>query len=210
MDRSDAVTLEGRRTLITAPAVEPVSATEAKAHLRVDGSDEDTLIASLITAARQEVEKYTGRALITQTWEVSGPAFPWGGAAIELPRPPLQTVSSVSYLDAAGDTQVWASSNYTVDAPAGDFAPKGMIIPTPAAFYPATVAHPLAVTVRFVAGFGDAGSDVPEVYRRALLVLLAHLFENREAVVTGAIAVDIPQSFRTLLASPARVEWGVG
>ena len=51
-------------TLVSPPAAEPVTLAEAKSHLKLDTSDEDTLIASLITAARARAEWHTGRALV--------------------------------------------------------------------------------------------------------------------------------------------------
>ena len=98
--------------LITAPAAEPISTAIAKAHLRVDFSTDDTLIDSLVVAAREYVEQVTGRALITQTWELLDDRFK--GRAIHLPNAPLQSVTSVKYIDTGGTEQTFSSGSYTV------------------------------------------------------------------------------------------------
>lgn len=94
--------------LVMAPSIEPVSLAEAKAHLRVEVNDENSLIQTLITAARQYVETATRRALLQQTWDDKLDAFPCG--AIVLPLSPVTSVTSITYLDTAGVSQTWSSS----------------------------------------------------------------------------------------------------
>ncbi|HND40602.1 MAG TPA: head-tail connector protein, partial [Accumulibacter sp.] len=112
-----------------APASEPISLSEAKAHLRVDISDDDALITALITAARQFAETECTRALITQQWQLVLDAFPgpsllgvpYGvpysipGHAILLDRPPVQSVESIQYQDMAGDWQTMPSTDYVAE-----------------------------------------------------------------------------------------------
>jgi uncharacterized phiE125 gp8 family phage protein len=100
--------------LITAPAAEPVSTSEAKSHLRVDTTADDTYIGTLITVARQNVESHLRRALISQTWEVVLDAFPAG--VIRLPKPPLASVTSIKYTDDEGNESTYSSANYVVDS----------------------------------------------------------------------------------------------
>ena len=100
--------------LITAPATEPVTSTEAKSHLRVDTTADDTLIGTLITAARQHVEAHLRRALITQTWELVTDAFPVGDV-LRLPLPPLVSVTSIKYTDEDGAESTFSSGLYVVD-----------------------------------------------------------------------------------------------
>jgi uncharacterized phiE125 gp8 family phage protein len=103
--------------LLTLPAETPLSLAEAKAHLRVDHADEDGLITALIEAATRHLDGRDGilnRALVTQDWEYRIAAFPACGA-IKLPFPPLQSVTAVSYVDAAGAVQTLPSSDYVVD-----------------------------------------------------------------------------------------------
>jgi len=165
--------------LINAPATEPVTLTEAKAHLRVDGSADDTLITALIVAARQAAEQITGRALITQTWDLMLDAFE---PTIELPMPALQSVTSVKYLDSNGAEQTLASGNYKVDA----VSEPGRIIPAYGLDWPATRDEINSVTVRFVAGYGAAAA-VPQPIKQWMLLKIGELYENREGTQTGTV-----------------------
>lgn len=185
--------------LITAPAVEPVTLAEAKAQLRKTTADEDALISSLIVAARNFAEAYTGRAFITQTWDYVLDAFPCG--LFELPKGPLQSVSSVKYLDSAGVEQTLAAAGYKVDA----LTDPGRIAPAYGQSWPTTRSEPNAVTVRFVAGYGDA-SAVPQAIKEALLLLISHLFENREAVAEGNFSA-LPLGFEPMLAFYRVIRW---
>lgn len=178
-------------TLITAPAAEPLSLVEAKSHLRADGTDEDALISSLIAAAREQVQTVTRRALVTQTWSLKLDSFP---ALIEVPRPPLITVASITYVDVGGDTQTLAASRYTVDA---DSEP-GRIVPVYGDAWPATRSVPNAVTVQFDAGYG-AAADVPQPIKQAMLLLIGHWYEHREAVNVGNITNVMPMAVESLL-----------
>ena len=78
--------------LKTAPAIEPVTFEEAKNFIKVDTGDDNTLISSLISAARESIEKETGQVLITQTWQMF---LDYASPEIRIPRPPLQSVSSI-------------------------------------------------------------------------------------------------------------------
>ena len=87
-----------------APAFEPVTLAEAKLWLRIDHSDEDSLVLELVKSARREVERFCGRQLINSTriWRLD--RFPSSGV-IRLDRPPLSSVSSITYVDTAGASQ---------------------------------------------------------------------------------------------------------
>ena len=183
--------------LVTPPAVEPVSLDELKAHLRInaDQNDEDALLQHYLTTARKYAENYTWRAFITQTWRVSFDCFP---CKIEAPRPPLQEVTSLQYVDTAGDTQTLDEDLYQVDA---DSQP-GRIIPAYGQSWPSIRSGTLnAATVTFEAGYGDSPDDVPEEIRQSILFLAAHLYEQREAVVIGAgISIEtVPFAVESLL-----------
>lgn len=176
--------------LITPPVQEPLDQAEAKLHLRVDGLEEDVRIWHLIKAARQQMEGERGVALITQTWELGLPGFPSCG--IVLPRPPLQSVTSVSYVDQAGVTQTWGSTSYTVVNASGPKARRARIVPVYGQFYPSTQGVPEAVTVRFVAGFGASPMHVPEPLRQALLLHIGELYRDREMSTVGTIVTRQP------------------
>jgi len=160
--------------LVTAPAEEPVLLSEAKAHLRVDGGDEDTLITSLIVAARVQAETLTGRALITQTWDWYADSFP--DCTIVLPLPMLQSVTHIKYNDSAGDLQTLSTALYQVDAT----SPCGRVMPAFGQTWPVTREQFNAVNIRFVAGYG-AASAVPQTIKQWMLLKIAELFEQREA-----------------------------
>jgi uncharacterized phiE125 gp8 family phage protein len=188
-------------TLVTAPALEPVSLAEAKVHLRVTVADEDALIDGLIRAAREYVETFTHRALITQTWDLKLDRFP--SDAIRLPHAPLVSVTSVSYLDTAGATQTWSASLYTVDAPSGPKARSGQIVPAYGESFPSTRGVVNAVTVRFLAGYGAtaaaAVTAVPASLKAAIKILVATWFgPGRQSVQIGTIVTVIPQTVEAL------------
>jgi uncharacterized phiE125 gp8 family phage protein len=185
-------------TLVAAPAKEPITVASAKVHLRVDTDHENQLIDGLIKAAREYVESATGRALITQTWDLKLDRFP---CEIELPKPPVFAVSSITYLDATGASQTWASSNYRTDLPAGPRAAKARITPGYGVSYPSTYDVLNAVTVRFVCGYGDSGETVPSALLQAMLLLVGHWYQAREAVAIGVGigAVVVPLSVEQLL-----------
>ncbi len=160
--------------LITAPAAEPVLLAEAKLHCRVDGTDDDALLTALIVAAREAAEHELGRALITQTWEKVLDAFP---SAIRLPYPPCQAIVSVKYLDGDGIEQTLAAPSYQLDS----HSEPAWLVPAYGYGWPATRAEPNAVRVQFRAGYGDAGSDVPEAICLWILLQVGNWFRNREA-----------------------------
>lgn len=161
-----------RLRLITAPAGEVVSSAEAKAHLRVDNIDDDALIIAYLTAARAHLDGrdgILGRALLTQTWELVLDAFPV--AAISLPLPPLQSITSIKYQDSSNVEQTLDASDYVVDAT----SEPARVHPVNA--WPSTYVTPNAVTVRFVAGYGNA-SAVPEPIKTAIKLKVQALYDN--------------------------------
>lgn len=179
------------RTLVTPPGTEIVTLTEAKAHLRVTHTDEDALIASVISAAQGWVEDFTERALITQTWDYFLDAFP---CEIVLPLPPLQSVTSVKYVDPDGVEQTLASSEYTVDTA----AVNGIVRLGYGKSWPSTRVQANAVTVRFVAGYGVA-SAVPAAIKSACLLIIGELYARREHALVGAPIAVVPVSAEYLL-----------
>lgn len=181
--------------IYSAPEVEPMLKAEAKAYLRIDGTNEDTLVDSLIIAARQQAETFTGRALCTQTWDLVLDQFPGDDAPIDVPLPPLQSVTSITYLDTNGTTQTLSSSVYIVDSK----NEPGRIALAVGESWPDTQADRInAVTVRFVCGYGAADA-VPEGIKTAIKLLVSHWFEHREPVVVGSISSELPQSVEMLL-----------
>lgn len=162
-------------TLITEPTVEPVTLAEAKTHLRITGTDHDTLITALIVAARQYLEDVkTGRAFITQTWDLTMDSFP---ACILVPFPPLQSVTSLKYYDTDGTEQTWDASNYRVDIA----SEPGRITPAYGVVWPSVRRQTGTITVRFVAGYGLAAA-VPENVKHLVKLLIGTWFEYPEGI----------------------------
>jgi uncharacterized phiE125 gp8 family phage protein len=156
--------------LITPPALEPVTLDEAKAHLKVDTTDDDALITRLITTARVRAEWHTGRAFVTQSWILWNDCW---AERVEIPLPPLQSVTSVSVCAPGGTVTVLDPSAYTVDAASQ---------PARIAFSciaPIALRAINAVAIAFDAGYGDAADNVPAPVREAILEAVAELYVHR-------------------------------
>lgn len=181
--------------LNTAPAEEPLTTDEAKNQTRVTGSAEDTLIDSFIVAARQQAEHVTRRAFITQTWAYSLDAWP-DGDVIYVPKPPLQSISSVKYYGTDDTEYTLSTDDYQVDT---DSEP-GRIALVYGASWPSTTLRTVnGIVVTFDAGYGDAASDVPDGIIQAMRLMIGHWYTNREAVVVGATANEVPLAAEMLL-----------
>lgn len=158
-----------------APSIEPITSAEAKGYARIDSSDEDTLVDSLIKRSRIMCEAWTERQIITATWTLKMPFFP--AYRIMLPKPPLQSITSIQYYDTNGDSQTISAANYQVNT-SGTF--RGSVVPVSSYSWPAVESgKENAVTLTFVAGYGDATTDVPESLRVGLMDLFTYLYENR-------------------------------
>ncbi len=178
----------GYWTIETAATEYPVTLTEAKLHLRVDFSDEDTLISNYIAAATAFAEEYTRMSLLTTTIRQALSDFPAYSLynpfqAIRLFRPPLQELLTVKYYDSDNVQQTLYDS-------AGDTS-KLIIDSTryPARIYPAydttwptTASRPDAVEVRYKAGWSSAAQVPPDI-KQAILLLIGEMYERRENFV---------------------------
>ena len=175
-----------------APASEPISLSEAKAHLRVDLTDDDALITALIVAARQYAESETGRSLITQSWRLvldgfpgsCGPAGTAGpipsllpGNAILLDQAPVQSITSIQYLDTGGAWQTLPETEWVAELQSA----PARITPAFGKTWPAALPQIGSVKVEFVAGYGEAAA-VPQGIKIWMLLRLGALYENREEV----------------------------
>ena len=175
-------------SLVTAPVCEPISLAEAKVHLRVDGSDSDTYINTLIVAARNHVENITRRRLVQQTWDYTLPEFPiWD---ILLPNMPVSSVTSVSYVNSAGTTTTF-TTGASPDVAKYDVVidgPRARIFPKYNVSWPSTRLHGNAVTVRYVTGYSpstdspmDYTANIPKDLVACLKLIIGDLYENRES-----------------------------
>jgi uncharacterized phiE125 gp8 family phage protein len=192
--------------VITSATTEPLTLEEAKLHLKVETDADDSLITSLITAARETAEIFTGRALASQVLEYILDGFPAESETIYIPRPPLEEVESIKYRDYEGNETVWDSSNYIVDA---DSMPARVTLAY-GKYFPDFTPYPVSsVRIRYTAGYKSGGPDslkIPEEIKQALKLLIGHFYENRESVVVGTVANKVPFSVEALL-YPFRVSW---
>ena len=165
--------------LSSAPATEPLSLTEAKLHLHFDDdvTAEDTLLTTLISVARSMVEQFTGRALITQTWEMYLDNFP-NANFIKLPFGKLQSVTSITTTDSTGEeTVLTATTQYLVNA---DSDPGRIVLPY-AESWPSLEPYPVnPIKIIFICGYGAAGT-VPDPLKAAMKLIIGDLYENRES-----------------------------
>lgn len=192
--------ISNKRT--TNPAQEPVTPTEVDSYLRGDGvleADDSDLLSELISSAREYVEEFTGRALITQTWTLYMDRWPagqdnlgwWDGVregsihcgdarSIKLPIGPLQSVTSVSTYDSTNTPTEFDSSNYFLNTTAS----IGEVVLNTGAVWPTFTRNRNGIEVVYVAGYGDNPTDVPSPLRTAIKMLISHWYENREFVKT--------------------------
>jgi uncharacterized phiE125 gp8 family phage protein len=159
-----------------APTEDPITLAEAKAHVRVDHNDDDSLITALIAAATNHLDGYTGilgRALITQTWRQDFAAF---APKIRLALRPVASVASVTYFDGDNTSQTLSASIYGLfEDGAGPY-----IALDPDQTWPGSYRRVDGVSVTYVAG--EAAAAVPKGIKQAILLLVGHWYANREAV----------------------------
>ena len=191
----------------TAPAVEPVTVAEAKAHLRVDTSDDDTYIGTLVTAAREWVEAYLDRTLVNTQWRLRLERFPIDSQyPIDLPRPPVvssgtATAVTITYTADTGGTATLSTAQFRVQR----FETPGRVTTVYGGTWPAGMEDNDAVVVTWWAGYGPSGSSVPAAIRHAILMLVGFWFENRSTVVVGSISKPLEFAVESLLSSQ---KWG--
>lgn len=168
--------------LKTAPAAEPVLLADAKLWMKLDSdTTDDTLITSLIKAARIYCEAITGRALITQTWYYYLDKFPCEDF-IKLPKPPLQSVTSIKYTDSLGTQSTMSASDYGVDTDSY----VGRIVLNYGKSWPvATLATKNPIVIEYICGYGSAGSSVPDDLITGVKVDITDMYQNRESIVLG-------------------------
>lgn len=154
----------------------------------------DVELSALIQTAREYAETVTRRALIEQSWTLTLDTFP-AGDTIEIPRPPLISVESITYLDTAGASQTYAAANYSVDTT----GLVGRIVLDYGLSWPSTQSARNAVTIAFTAGYGDEASDVPASIRHAMKLMVGHWYAHREAVNVGNIVTPMPMAVDALL-----------
>jgi uncharacterized phiE125 gp8 family phage protein len=186
--------------MMAAPAAEPISLAEAKAHLRIDTSDEDSLLTSLIIAARMFIGRTLALSLVTESWSLYLDGWPRSGT-IALPIHPVQAVTAVRIYDPDGAPTVVNSETYSVDV----LSEPARLVLSPGAVQLSPARLLNAFEVAFTAGYGDEATDVPLTIRHALKLLVAHWFEHREPVVLGDLPQEVPATVAGLLLPYRRV-----
>lgn len=209
--------------LITDATVEPITLAQAKAYLRIDTSDtaDDTLVSSLITAARRHAETYAKLSLITQTWDLWLDHFPfmekkgdvwWSGtrqiavsevfggqAAIHVPKGPLLAVTWLKTYGLDDSVSTFDPTLLVTDTA----SVPGRVFLTYGNVWPTDLRTRNAINLRYTAGFGTDSTLVPTDLVQAVKILIAHFYENREPILEGR-ALETPLSVRSLL-DPYRV-----
>ena len=203
--------------LVTAPAAEPVTLAELKEQAHIDGSAEDAYLSALITAARELVERVTGRLIITQTWRLTldnwpgadheewwdgvreGPITLLDGGWVELRKSPIAAITSVVTKDESDTETTWAATNYYLAKQPNGY---GRLTRKTGSVWPIVVNRFAgAIVITFTAGYGAAASAVPMALRHAIKMCAAHWYEHREPASACASATLMPLGLGTIIAS---------
>lgn len=168
---------------------EVLSLTDVKNHLRISGTDEDDALRMFISGVRRQTETFLGRTLVTSTWELKLDAF---SDEIELPMSPIQSISSVSYIDTDGVSQTFANIQ---------FDRSGRLKPSYGNTWPSTRDQYDAVTITYITGETHAG-NVQQDIKNAMLLWVGACDLNRENDAFSQV-VEIPNSAKDIL-SPYR------
>ena len=176
----------------TAAAVAILTTAEAKARLKVDTSADDTLIENLISAATESAQIFTNRFFINTTLNQFGDT--WSDLAT-LFKSPVSSVTHVKYYDSDNTQQTLATSVYQKDL---EHQPARIGL-KPNQSFPSLADRINAVECQYVVGYGSAASDVPQGIKQAVLLTIGNWYQNREEVVVGRIATELPKSAQYLL-----------
>ena len=194
-----------KTTIDTAPTVEPITRALFKEHARISTDADDDYIDNLIKSVRRQVEQITGRALMTQTWIYYMDAWP-AEDYFKLPYPPLQSVTSVKYLESDATVSTMSSGEYIVDT---DSEPGRVVLDYGESWPSETLLPSNPIYTEFVCGYGDDKNDVPDDIRHAMLMLCSHYYEMREPTITGTILTPVPMTVDRLLADHRRSRFGL-
>ena len=182
--------------VITPPAAEPVTAADIYSKIGLQSGDVvEADITMMIAAAREWAEEYTARAFINRTLELALDAFP--DAEIELPYPPVVSITSVSYTDTAGTTQTVDAADYTLD----DYGMVHWILPAYETPWPDTLSAANAVKIRYVAGYGASGASVPDAIKHAIVLIVGQAFRATPGMESGLYPAMIPNAAKELLSA---------
>lgn len=176
---------------LTPPTAEPLTLAEIKAHLRLDGSEEDTLLSSLITTAREHLERETGLCLIAQSWRFYLDRWPQDGI-VRIEKYPLRTIDAVTVYEADGTAVEVPLEDHLLDAEA---RPARLWLRNP----PMPGQAMNGIEIDFSAGFGEAGADIPDTLKRAMSIHVGHMFAFRGVVSPDQQPAGIPDGYERLI-----------
>ena len=178
--------------VITPASTYPVSLTEAKSHLKVDTTADDTYITSIIKAATQLSEEYTNRFFIDTVIDQTCSDF----AQLQtLFKSKVSAVAHVKYYDNDNSLQTLSATIYDTQL---QYEPSQIQLAENQSF-PSITKRNDAVVARYTVGDGSAASDVPEIIKQAILLTIGNFYQNRNSVVIGRIATELPQNSKWLL-----------
>lgn len=200
----------------TPPASEPLTLAEVKTYLRVDHSNDDSLVTGMISAARQLCEGYTGRSLITRSYSLyldrwpgkassawfdgvrEGADIPLYDGALPLPKPPLLSVTQINVYDINNSAAVFPAANYFVDTA----DTPGRIVLSLGVSPPVPTRAANGIEIRFTAGYGASASNVPAMLQQGMKQVIAHLYEHRgdtpDQALKASGALSIFQPYRVM------------
>lgn len=199
---------------ITAVPAELLTLEQVRAHLKIDSDTEgsppthpdDAMLTVLITVAREHVENYTGRSVVHQQYELVLDAFP-SGNEIDLQTHPVTAINSVVYTDTLGAAQIMSPSDYMLD----DYSAPCKLMLYFDVQWPVTKAQPNAIKITFTGGATDGNSPdtfpCPMVIKHSMLLVIGHLYENRQSVVSQQ-RYELPEGVKALL-QPYRINMGM-
>jgi uncharacterized phiE125 gp8 family phage protein len=177
--------------LVTAPSTEPLTYAEVKAYLRLNDDSEQTFVTSLITAARGIVEGHTWMPLISQVWAMQFDKDELNQLIVNINKAPLISVESVTYYDNNNSLATLSASSYESD-----------VYSTPGRFrlkvVPLVYDRMNALQVNFTCGYANAAS-VPQPIKQAMYMIIGHLYENRQDVLTATQVHEMPKGSEYLL-----------
>jgi uncharacterized phiE125 gp8 family phage protein len=189
------------------PVVRALTLDYAKLHIRALGNADDELTGHRIDAAASYFEEQTGRQLLTATRELWLDGFPFFGssgwrARIELPRPPLQSVVSIDYVDGDGNTQTYGGSPliYRTVQPVGDYGRRGFVEPNSGQSWPIALCETAAVKIRYTCGYGDGPDNMPSLVRGILCFLIGNFdtFPTDISEIRGSV-LELPLGVKAMM-----------
>lgn len=176
----------------TANTTALITTADAKTFLKVDTSADDTLIDNLVSAARQSAEEYTNRFFMDTTLIQYGTKFT---DLNELYKSPVSSITHIKYYDSDNTQQTLAGTVYSL-IPAIEPSQIALKVDQE---YPTVADRKDAVECKYVVGYGAASTDVPEPIIQAVYLTIGHWYQNRQDVVVGKTATQLPMASKYLL-----------